>query len=83
MHVSQEWIVELLLFEVEDEIRAEDVGESETVVNIREMVSGSKGELLKDKEAQLDFKHKQGEEVPASWGSGPEAEAGSGKQAES
>ena len=55
---------------MEDEIRAENVGESETVVNIRKKVSGSKEELFKDAETQLN------EEVPASGGSGPEAEAG-------
>jgi len=64
------------LLEVEDEIRAENVGETETVVNIRKTVSGSKEELFKDEESQSDFKRNQGLEVPASRGSGPEAEAG-------
>ena len=64
------------LLEVEDEIRAENVGESETVVNIGGKVAESKEELFKDKATELDDNHNQGTEVAAARGFGPEVEAG-------
>ena len=61
---------------MEDEIRAENIGESETVVNIGGKVAESEEELFKDKATELDDNHNQGKEVAAARGFGPEVEAG-------
>jgi len=53
------------LLEVEDEMRAENVEGSETVVNNGQKVSESKEELIKDKATGKDHNHNQGREVAA------------------
>jgi len=62
------------LLEVEDEMWAENVGDSETVLN-NGQVLGSKEELIKDQASQSVVIHNQVKEVSAASGGGPEAKA--------